>query len=84
MEFITIVGLAAAALTTIAFVPQIVRVYRTKHTRDLSLWMFVCSATGVFLWLVYGLERHDPAVIVANSVTLPLVLYIIAMKLKYK
>ncbi len=84
MEHCTpVIGLLAGALTTISFVPQVVRVWRTKHTRDLSLGMFIAMSSGVALWLCYGVIQHDIAVILANSVTLPLALYIVVMKLKH-
>lgn len=76
-----IVGFIAAILTTSAFVPQAVSVYKTKNTDGLSLSMFVMFSTGVFLWLIYGFLIMSYAVICANIITLALALYILSVKL---
>ena len=73
-------GLAAGTLTTIAFVPQIVRIVRVRHADDLSWWTFGTFALGVALWLVYGLELHAVPIIVANVATLGLALVILILK----
>ena len=77
-------GLAAGTLTTIAFVPQIVRIVRVRHADDLSWWTFGTFALGVALWLVYGLELHAVPIIVANVVTLGLALVILVLKWWYR
>lgn len=77
-------GLAAGTLTTIAFVPQIVRIVRVRHADDLSWWTFGTFALGVALWLVYGLELHAVPIIVANVVTLGLALVILVLKRWYR
>ena len=84
MEFATIVGLAAGTLTTLAFVPQVVKTWRTRSTHDISLGMFSVLCTGVTLWLVYGLLIGDVPVILANAVTLALAGTILALKLRHK
>lgn len=81
---VTLVGLIAATLTTISFVPQVLRTWRLKETRDISLWMFVLFALGIFLWMVYGFLIGDLPVIAANIVTLFLVMIILFFKLKYR
>lgn len=78
---IEIIGFTAAFLTTAAFVPQAVKVYKTKKTEDLSLALFVLLFVGVFLWLVYGVLIVSAPVIIANAVTLILVAYILLIKL---
>ncbi len=78
-----IVGHIAGVLTTVAFVPQLVRVYRTRQTRDISLGMFVLFTVGVSLWLVYGLAIGSWPVTLANGVTLVLAVIILIFKLKY-
>ena len=77
-------GLAAGTLTTIAFVPQIVRIVRVRHADDLSWWTFGTFALGVALWLVYGLELDAVPIIVANVVTLALALVILVLKWGYR
>ena len=83
MGYITIIGLVAATCTTIAFFPQILQVYRTKQTRDLSLPTFILLTTGIFLWLIYGILLGNLPIILANSITLIGCLYILIMKVKY-
>ncbi len=79
---ISLFGFAAAFCTTAAYVPQVVRIWRTRSTRDISLGMFVIMTTGVALWLVYGLLIHDVPLVAANGTTLVLSLTILVMKLR--
>ena len=82
MDHVTLVGSLAAACTTISFVPQVVKVYRTKETRDLSLLMYVIFSAGVFLWLCYGVMTKSLPIMIANFITLIFSLYIVAMKIR--
>ena len=84
MDNITLLGLLAAACTTIAFFPQVYKIYKTKHTRDLSLPMYAIFSTGTFLWLIYGVSVNSLPIILANAVTLTLSVYILAMMIKNK
>lgn len=77
------VGLAAGALTTLSFLPQVVKTWRTKAVRDLSLRMYLSLSAGVALWLVYGLCLGSVSIIIANGLTLALSLSILVMKLRY-
>ena len=83
IDYNTIIGLVAAICTTIAFFPQILLVYRTRQTRDLSLPTFILLTTGIFLWLVYGILLGSLPIILANSITLIGCFYILIMKIKY-
>jgi len=65
-------GYLAAACTTLAFLPQVIRVWRTRSARDISVAMYVVMVTGVVAWIVYGLRIHSRPLVVANSVTLVL------------
>ncbi len=76
-------GSVAAVCTTVALVPQLVRVWRLKTARDISLNMFVLFSGGVALWLFHGWQIGSMPVIVANAVTLVLSLAILALKLRY-
>jgi MtN3 and saliva related transmembrane protein len=76
------VGYLAAALTTAAFVPQVVKTWRSKSAGDLSLPMLIAFTIGVLLWLVYGLALQSAPVIVANATTLSLNLMLVALKLR--
>jgi MtN3 and saliva related transmembrane protein len=82
MAFSSSIGMIAAFLTTAAFVPQVVRVMRTRDTHAISLWMYLLFSTGVALWLVYGLLLSLWPVIIANSVTLVLALVVIYFKVR--
>jgi MtN3 and saliva related transmembrane protein len=84
MEIYTLIGLAAATCTTLAFLPQAIKVIRTKQTQDLSLVMYSVFTMGVFLWLVYGILVRDVPLIIANTVTLILAAIILIMKIRYK
>lgn len=81
--FVTLTGSLAAFCTTIAFVPQVLRVYRLKSARDISLVMFLVFSLGELLWLIYGFFIHSMPVILANTVTLGLALAILVLKLQY-
>ena len=85
IEFLkTYIGFFAAFCTTIAFLPQAIKVYKTKSTKDISLYMFLIFTIGVLSWLIYGLIINDWPVILANAVTLILSFFILIYKLKYK
>ena len=78
------IGFFAAFCTTIAFLPQAIKVFKSKSTKDISLYMFLIFTIGVLSWFVYGLIINDWPVILANAVTLVLSLFILIYKLKYK
>ncbi len=84
MEINTIIGLAAAACTTFSFLPQAIKVIKTKQTKDLSLVMYSVFTTGVLLWLMYGISVNDIPLIIANSITLIFAMTILIMKIRYK
>ena len=78
-----LIGYCAATLTTAAFVPQAIKTLRSRDTRAISLWMYVVLTVGVALWLAYGLVLVSWPVILANAVTLPLAMTILAMKVRH-
>ena len=77
------IGSAAATLTTTAFIPQAWKVWRTRHTADISLGMYALFTLGVTMWLAYGTLLESWPIIIANSVTLLLAGLVLAMKLKF-
>jgi MtN3 and saliva related transmembrane protein len=79
----TIIGLAAATCTTTSFLPQVIKAWRTRSTRDVSAGMFALLVTGNSLWLLYGALISDLPLVVANLITLGLVATILALKLRY-
>ncbi len=78
-----LIGLLAGLLTTIAFVPQLLKIYASKSGKDVSARMFVMFSAGVALWLVYGIMIRSLPVIIANVVTLGLAVAIMALKIRY-
>jgi MtN3 and saliva related transmembrane protein len=76
-------GTVAATLTTVAFVPQAVRIVRTRHTHSLSLPMYLAFTVGVGFWLGYGLVLQSWPMIVSNAITLLLAVIILALKLRF-
>lgn len=75
-------GFLAAILTSISFIPQVYRIWKTNDTSSISLAMFVLFSLGVTLWLVYGYIKNDTAITVANAFTLCMCGYILYKKLK--
>lgn len=84
MDIPTLLGLCAGTLTTLAFVPQVLKTWRSKSGNDISLGMFLLFSTGVLLWLIYGILIDALPVILANAVTLLLSLTVLALKLRYQ
>lgn len=84
MESYTLIGLAAGFCTTIAFLPQVIKTWKSRSARDLSLGMYSIFCTGVALWLTYGLLISDLPIILTNMATLILALSILFFKLIFK
>ncbi len=82
MTVVKLLGYAAATCTTVAFVPQVLHIWRTRQTRDVSLGMFAVMTAGVLMWLIYGLVIHDRPLVAANGTTFVLSLTILVMKLR--
>lgn len=83
MSIVEIIGLIAATLTTVSFLPQAIQTWKTKRTKDISLPMYLTFTIGVFLWLIYGLFIQSLPIIAANVVTLILASCILFLKLKH-
>ncbi|MFO5526608.1 MAG: SemiSWEET transporter [Cuspidothrix sp.] len=84
MDLITILGLVAGALTTIAFLPQMFQIWRTKSAKDVSYIMLIIFMSGLFMWLIYGIILGALPVILANGVSLFFNLIILWLKIKYR
>jgi len=80
MDPVSALGYAAAACTTLSFLPQVVRTLRTRDTSGISLWMYLLFCIGVALWLAYGIARADAPIVVANLVTLGLASAVLVLK----
>jgi len=83
MDAITIIGLIAALFTTVSLLPQLIKIYKTKSTKDISTGMFTFFGTGVLLWFVYGVFVNDLPIIVANSLAFIQATVILFFKAKY-
>ena len=83
MDTTTLLGFAAGFLTTVAFIPQVLKIWRAKTARDVSLHTFAAFTLGVALWLAYGIAKGEPPIIVWNAITLALAGAILAMKVKF-
>lgn len=79
----TWIGLAAGFLTSIAVIPQVVRTWRIKHARDISIWQPLILIAGMLLWLFYGIMLHDLPLIAANSFSISCYLVLLGLKIVY-
>ena len=80
----SLLGFVAGTLTTISFVPQVIKAWRTKRCHDLSWGMLITFSTGVVLWLAYGVRVLDMPIIAANAVTLALLVTIGVLKVRFR
>jgi MtN3 and saliva related transmembrane protein len=79
----TFIGLIAGALTTLSWLPQVIRAFRTRSTGDFSWGWFAMFGTGVAIWLIYGLASDSPAVTATNALTFLLVLGLCGLKVRH-
>ncbi len=84
MDTTSLIGMLAAIGTTLSFIPQAIKVIRTRDTKSISLWMYLLLSIGVALWLIYGVLKKDPSIIAANAVTLFFALIIFCYKVNEK
>ena len=83
MSWVIILGLLAAAFTTAALLPQVIKTVKTKKTDDISLLMYIILSIGISLWLIYGLLTIDLPIILANSITLILTVIVLILKIRH-
>lgn len=83
MDKITLIGTIAATCTTISFLPQVIKIYKTKHTRDISLPMYLIFALGVICWVYYGILVRSIPIIIANITIFVLCCFVLFMKIRY-
>ena len=82
-DWTTLIGLIAAICTTSSFLPQMTKTLKSKRTKDISLLMYAILATGLFLWLVYGLILRDYPLILANGISFSLAMCVLFLKIKH-
>lgn len=78
-----IIGIIAALLTTFGFVPQIIKIYKTKSAKDVSIMTLFQFSTGTFLWTIYGININDPIIIAANIITFITVIITVILYYRY-
>lgn len=83
MSTATLIGLISGALTTTSWLPQVIRAFRTRSTKDFAWSWFVMFGVGVSGWLIYGIVAASPPVIATNALTLTLVLGLGSLKLRH-
>ena len=83
MDAITLIGFAAGFLTTVAFIPQVARIWKSRSAKDVSLPAFATFTLGLGGWLAFGILKQDPPIILWNAVTLLLAGAILAMKIRF-
>jgi MtN3 and saliva related transmembrane protein len=84
MDWIKVLGLVAAFCTTIAFLPQAIKIIRTKDTSSISTAMYSLFTVGTLMWLLYGIYSHNIPVVLANGVTFVIATIILFYKLRQK
>jgi MtN3 and saliva related transmembrane protein len=82
MDGIEYIGLAASSLATLAFLPQVVKTWRTGRANDFSLSALLMLEAGASIWILYGVLRDAPAIWIGNAVTLALVGFILSVKMR--
>ncbi|WP_269622668.1 SemiSWEET family sugar transporter [Prochlorococcus marinus] len=82
--FPDIFGFLAALLTSIAFLPQVIKIWKTKNAEDISITMLVIFISGLLFWIIYAIKKNDLPVLLANLTTLVLNSIILGLKLVYK
>lgn len=84
LDYANLLGVSAGTLTTAAFVPQALKIWRSKSAKDVSFGMFLTFSTGVLLWLLYGIAIGAAPVIITNVITLALSILIVILKIRYR
>jgi MtN3 and saliva related transmembrane protein len=79
-----LLGFLAGALTAFAFLPQVLKTWRSRSSGDLSLSMLAAQSAGVSLWILYGVVINSGPVIVSNTVTLTMCLALLVLKVRYQ
>lgn len=84
MDSITILGLVGGTLTTVSFLPQVFKTWKSRSAKDVSLWMFLILSLGIVMWIIYGFLIDSIPVIAANIVSFILVFTILILKIIFR
>ena len=83
MQFVDILGYSAGAITSLTFLPQVIKTWKSKSAKDVSMGMFLIAALNEVMWIVYGVLLNNWVIILTNSVVLSMSLVMIFLKIKY-
>jgi len=83
MALIDIIGIIAAIIVNISFIPQFIKSWKTKKTEDISIMMYLIYTMGILLWLIYGVTIKNIPIIFSNLIGLSLLLSVLYLKIKY-
>lgn len=83
MDKITLLGLMAGTCTTLSFLPQLIKTWKTRSTHDISIGMYVTLSIGLLLWVFYGVYIYSLPIIITNVVTLILVCTVLVLKIRH-
>jgi len=84
MNGVDILGYAACAVTAFTFLPQVVKTWKEKSARNVSLMMFIIAFINEILWIAYGALRNDMVIVITNVIMISMCSVMIALKWKYK
>ncbi len=84
VDNVSMLGFVAGGLTTVAFLPQVIKAVRTRSTHDISLGMVTLTATGIFLWFLYGLCLSSLPIILPNLISFILTFTLLVLKIRYR
>ena len=84
MEFVDLLGYSAGAITSLTFLPQVIKTWKLKSAKDVSLWMFIIAAINEIMWVWYGMLLNNWVIISTNLAVLIMSVTMIGFKLKYK
>lgn len=83
MQITELIGFTAGGLVTISYLPQVIKSWKTKSTRDVSLLLGAVNSIGQILWIVYGVVVHSASLVTMSSLTLSLTLSLLFLKIKH-
>jgi MtN3 and saliva related transmembrane protein len=84
MSFTDVLGYSACAVTAMTFLPQVIKTWKEKSARNVSLLMFIIAAINEVMWIAYGFLRDDMVIIVTNVIMIAMASVMISLKLRYK
>lgn len=83
MDNTTLIGLSAGTLTTISLLPQVIKAWKSKSTKDISIAMYSALSVGLLLWIFYGFAINSTPIIITNVVSLILTVLVLILKIKH-